>query len=210
MPTTLRFYRRNLPHWLVADRPYFVTLRLAGTLPRNVVEELAAERETLLADAPDEAAWTALRRKQFVKIERILDTCDPSRNWLGAEPVAKLVLGNLQWLETQRGWRLYAACIMPNHVHIVMRNATGRSGELLGDIGQFKNFTARLCNEALKRKGPFWAREDFDHWCRNEDKVRGAVRYTLNNPVKAGLVKCWREWPWSRVEADYEPVAAGS
>jgi len=38
MVETIRFCRGNLPHWLVADRTYFVTMRLNGTLPRSVVE----------------------------------------------------------------------------------------------------------------------------------------------------------------------------
>ena len=34
-----RFYRRNLPHYLPNDAPYFITFRLADTLPRTVIEE---------------------------------------------------------------------------------------------------------------------------------------------------------------------------
>ena len=61
MVETIHFKRRNLPHWLVADRPYFVTLRLTGTVPKDVVAELKREREEVLASPEaDEARWTDL------------------------------------------------------------------------------------------------------------------------------------------------------
>ena len=48
MVETLRFTRGNLPHWLVADHAYFVTIRLAGTISRQVITELQAERDISL------------------------------------------------------------------------------------------------------------------------------------------------------------------
>jgi hypothetical protein len=42
------FTRRNLPHWYVPDAIHFVTFRLAGTLPRKVVDDLQAQKERLL------------------------------------------------------------------------------------------------------------------------------------------------------------------
>ena len=42
-----RFRRRNLPHWEIAGLSYFVTFRLAHSLPAHVVEEWRRERERL-------------------------------------------------------------------------------------------------------------------------------------------------------------------
>ena len=108
-------------------------------------------------------------------------------------------MDNLDWLR-ERGWKVLAGVTLPNHVHLLMRNEAGRTGELIEDLGQFKNYTARLANRALGRSGSFWAREDFDHWCRTPEKVEAAVRYIRDNPVKAGLVRQWREWPWLAIE----------
>jgi len=38
--------------------------------------------------------------------------------------------------------------------------------------------------------------ESFDHVIR-AGKFDATVRYVLNNPVKAGLVKDWRDWRWN-------------
>ncbi len=185
MVETIRFCRRNLPHWMVADRPYFVTIRLAGTLPKEVASELRSEREALLSRSDtDEEQWTALQRRQFARVDAILDAVSPDRSWLSHSGIAESVLQNFVWLE-RRGWRTYAAVVMSNHLHAVLRNTDGRNGELLGDLGHFKSFTGERANRLLGRKGRFWAEEDFDHWCRDESKVVGACRYTCLNPVRA-------------------------
>ena len=59
-----------------------------------------------------------------------------------------------------------------------------------------KGRSARECNLILNRKGQFWEHESFDHVIR-AGKFDKTIRYVLNNPVKAGLVKHWREWPWN-------------
>jgi putative transposase len=42
-----RSYRRNLPHLQPAGATFFVTFRLAGSLPKSVVEQWQNEREWL-------------------------------------------------------------------------------------------------------------------------------------------------------------------
>jgi REP element-mobilizing transposase RayT len=201
MVETIRFIRGNLPHWLVADRPYFVTLRVRGTLPRQVIEELAVERAALeKARCRDAQTWEEMRRRQFARIETILDTCQNGRNWLTQGNVPHVLLEGLDWIEKQAGWAVYAAVVMSSHVHLVTRSTNGRNGELLSDLEKFKRFTGREPNRLLKRRGPFWAKEDFDHWCRTPEKVQGAVQYVRNNPVKAGLAKQWQDWPWTVVK----------
>ena len=198
MVETLRFTRGNLPHWLVADHAYFVTIRLAGTIPRQVITALQAERDVLAKACANEEERTEVARRQFLHVERCLHAVDNTRNWLARPGVPEIVLANLDWLEKQRGWNVYAVTVLANHVHLLLRNNEGRSAELLGDISQYKNYVARQANRLLGRTGDFWAREGFDHWCRDEAKVVGVARYICANPVKAGLVKVWTDWPWTQ------------
>jgi hypothetical protein len=37
------FYKRNLPHYQPPFATYFVTFRLANSLPRHIIEELKKE-----------------------------------------------------------------------------------------------------------------------------------------------------------------------
>jgi REP element-mobilizing transposase RayT len=192
-PYTLSYTRRNLPHWLVADHSYFITLRLKGTLPKQVIADFRAQR----TDA-DEAEVLELARKQFASIERILDSIS-NIQWLEDQRVASMVWNSLDWLRG-RGWLIYAGVLMSNHIHLLMRNEEGRTQEMLDDLARFKNYTAREANKVLGRRGSVWAREDFDPWIRTHEKFKGTVRYIANNPVKAGLVRHWSEWKWFSVD----------
>ena len=71
-----------------------------------------------------------------------------------------------------------------------------------------KSYTAQEANKLLKRRGTFWAAESYDHEVRDEAEYHRIVRYVINNPVKAGLVKEWREWPWSWRRASYNRLPA--
>ena len=44
----LLMHRRSLPHWYVPGAAHFVTYRLAGTLPANVVQALKDKKTKLL------------------------------------------------------------------------------------------------------------------------------------------------------------------
>ncbi len=201
---TLAFCRRNLPHWLVAEHTFFVTIRLHGTLPKTVVQELRDERERVRGTASADQEMPAVLRRQLMRIEALLDAGDPRRNWLIREEVASVLLERLAWLADEaHGWNVYAATVMSNHMHLLLRNTAGRSALLLKDIGQYKRQTAYQSNCVLHRTGTFWAREDFDHWCRDESKVLGAIRYIAQNPVKAGLCACWRDWPWTMIQESW-------
>ena len=196
MENTVKFFRRNLPHWLVSDRSYLVTIRLLGTLPKTVVQAFHQERERLDSSLVDSAALLELQRRQFLRLEKILDSCEAGNAWLTNPDIASMVLKNLDWFRSERGWRIYAGVVMSTHLHLLMRSEDGRSGALLKDLADFKRFSGRKANQILGRSGPFWAREHFDHWIRNHEKFEGTVRYILNNPVKTGLVSDWKDWPW--------------
>ena len=194
MVETIRFHRGRLPHWTVAERAYFVTICQKGCIPEEVLAEIKARSH-------DE-------HSRFVSIDEVLHHCSERFRVLHHPPLSERLMAAVEWLEAdRRGWVLHAACIMPTHIHIVMRNSAGRSGELERDLASFKNYTARICNKELRRKGRFWAKESFDHWCRDEDSVRRAVSYTLRNPARAHLVPNPTDWPLSIVGDQYAALA---
>ncbi len=203
-PQTLEFRRRHLPHWFVSGRAYFVTIRLKGSLPQAVTEHLVQEREAFAARHPSDEERTALQRIQFKRIEAILDSAKESPTFLNTVPVAALVFRAFEWLEAKKRWLIYAATIMPNHVHLLMRHRGDGDGQLNRDLGVLKGFTAHEANKCLGRTGqPFWMDESFDHWCRTDEELRWSVGYIAQNPVKAGLAGCWKAWPWTLVRPEY-------
>ncbi|MEO8725276.1 MAG: transposase [Acidobacteriaceae bacterium] len=85
-------------------------------------------------------------------------------------------------------YRLFAWCVMPNHVHAIIGVLATSSLEQI--MHTWKSFTAKRINRDVARSGAVWQREYFDRLLRNEAEQARAVRYVLRNPEKAGL----RDW----------------
>ncbi len=204
-PETIRFFRRRLPHWLVAERAYFVTLRLHGTLPRHVVDELRKQREQLSANKADDDKRTALQEEQFRRIESILDSLKWPDEGLCRWDMGNMILTSLDWLR-ESGWTIYAAVLMTTHLHMLIRSANGNSANLVPDLDAFKSYTGREANRLRQQSGRFWARDNFDHWVRNPTAFEGYARYTANNPVRARLVNAWHNWRWTIVDDEVQAL----
>lgn len=183
---TIRHFRDRLPHWQVAEHPYFITLCRKGCLPAS-------------AFLTDSASWFS----SFTKADDILDAPTSGPRDLTTPAIAQTLFDSFAWLR-DRGWRIWAGCIMPSHLHLVMRNTKGRNGLLTEDLGLFKNHTGRVANHWRGVEGSFWQKECFDHWCRDDEDWLGYVQYTISNPVKANLVKSWRAWRWTVVDPELE------
>jgi len=192
----VRIRNRRLPHWENDGGLYFVTFRLADSLPRQVIERMI-ERHRILRAAKKTGAHLLPHQKALAaefcssRIEEYFD------RGIGAchlrDPrIANLVANALHLRHSVR-YRLIAWCIMPNHVHVVFRLFPGH--ELAAVMSSWKSFTARMANRVLGRTGTFWQREYYDRLIRNGDEFERAVRYVLMNPERAGL-KGW-EWVWS-------------
>jgi putative DNA methylase len=91
-------------------------------------------------------------------------------------------------------YRLFAWVIMPNPVHVLMEMGDVPLAQVLKS---WKSHTSKEANRVLSRQGRFWEPEYFDRYIRDEEHFRKAVRYIETNPVKAGLVKEAKDWPWS-------------
>jgi len=196
MPTPV-FYRRNLPHWQPPEETFFVTFRLAGSLPISVIAELKDEYLRQIQDPNNQAPekkWEA-REKYFHAFENQLDKSLNGPYWLNEQEIAKIVMDSLHFND-KKLYDLIAGCIMSNHVHVLMR-LLAVAPTLNVILQNIKKFTAVQSNKLLSRSGKFWAEESFDILIRNEKHFYNTIHYIINNPVKAGLVNNWWEWNWT-------------
>jgi putative transposase len=121
------YHRRNLPHWFPAGSAVFLTYRLHGSLPQNVVNRLKetqrlVEREiNAAARSPDELAELKLiRHKQlFARIDSALDKATVGPRWLGEPEIASLVQTTLLSRYAEL-YKLWAYVVMNNHVHLLL------------------------------------------------------------------------------------------
>ncbi len=111
-----------------------------------------------------------------------------------------MMLGVMRYHDLERH-RLFAGCIMPNHLHAVVKPFLG----LQKTMHSWKSYSSNQANRILVRKGRFWQREYFDRMICGVEDFYYYVDYTIKNPVTAGLVRDWRDWPWTWVSPDALP-----
>ncbi len=112
----------DLPHWYVPGRAHFVTFRLFGTLPRDVLDELRQQKEEWLKQPIAKGESLVQQRERihmqlFARYDRYLDQ-GTGECWLKDPCVAALVRRSLYHLHGKQ-YDLKVFCIMPNHVHVV-------------------------------------------------------------------------------------------
>ena len=213
MKTKDQFYRRTLPHFHREGYPLFITFRLANSLPEEVASRLRQEREQEIKSLPTNLASQRYRVeiKHFYRFDEWLDRCENSPLWLKQTDIAAIVSEKIVSLAGDR-YQLLAYCIMPNHVHLLIRalavDEPGHQGKtakypVADTLRLLKGSTARYCNLALQRNGPFWQHESYDHFVRDEDELARVIVYILDNPVKAGLVEEWKDWPFTYVNPGF-------
>lgn len=172
--------RGYLPHF---DAPYvtqFVTFMLEDAFPITRHQEW--QPILLESDA-------SLRRR---KLEAWLDRGHGLCLLRRAEVASRLE--SILRQDDGQAYQLTAWVIMPNHVHLVVNVWETPLSRLLN---LWKGRSAREANELVRRSGRLWQREFFDTLVRDADHLGRLVRYTENNPVKAGLVHARKLWPWS-------------
>jgi putative transposase len=102
-------------------------------------------------------------------------------------------LARLKTLAGQHGLRVWAYCVLPDHVHLIVVPETADSlGRVMRELqGKYLR----------KRNGKY--RDRKRHWEEGygsaliEEQLAEAVRYVERNPVRAGRVKRTEEYPWS-------------
>jgi REP element-mobilizing transposase RayT len=178
-------YRRHLPHWNQSGRIYFVTFRLADSIPAARVAELRRERQEWCKAHPEPytpAQWQEYHKLFSARIEQWLDQCAGSC-LLGNPSCAQIVVGAMEFFDGQR-YGLDQWVIMPNHVHVLVTPAEGVGLEEI--LQAWKSFTSHAVNRLLSRRGQLWQKESFDHIVRSPAHLERFRQYIRDNPAKAG------------------------
>ena len=96
------------------------------------------------------------------------------------------------------GTEVWAYCLMPNHVHLIL--VPSHPDGLRATLAEAHRRYTRFVNDREGWTGHLWQGR-FGSVPMDEDHLEGAVRYVSLNPVRAGLAKRAQDWPWSSVRA---------
>jgi len=189
--------RGYLPHVKREGASYFITFRLADSLPKEVLLRFEREQAEALRRLPANASGEQvgeIHRELRRKVERYLDR-GVGECHLRRSEIADMIAEALRHFHNEQ-YLLDDWVVMPNHVHVIlwpMPNFT-----LSEILKSRKRHTAREANLFLRRTGKtFWQRESYDHWIRNDDEKARIRRYIRMNPVNAQLCQAPEDWRWS-------------
>ncbi len=159
-------HRDKLPHVRQDNVVYFVTFRLADSLPAERTRELRQERDRWLAanplpHSPEQA--TVFRTIWTTRIENLMDA------GLGrcplANPECREIVAAVLRHDDGLLYRLGEFVLMPNHVHVLVQLLSG--GNLSMVVKAWKSVSARRINQTLKQSGSLSQQEYFDHAVRD-------------------------------------------
>jgi len=215
-------YANRLPHIAPIGATFFITFRLADSLPYHVVKQLKAEREAIMQklrkEKPKGYQLEIIKeQKRFFKYyDRELDHNPRGVCQLKQAAIATVVKDKLHKLDGDK-YVLLSYCIMPNHVHLLLdmsiqlqdtegnfRKETPEEYVQLSQIMQsIKGGTAYEANKLLGRKGTFWQKDSYDHYIRNQKELSNVVNYIAMNPVKAKLVERFQDFSHTYIHSGF-------
>ena len=98
----------------------------------------------------------------------------------------------------QEAVSVWAWCLMPNHVHLIVVPSTERG--LARALGEAHRRYTRRVNFREGWRGYLWQGR-FASVVMDEPHLMAAARYVERNPVRAGLAAQAEQWAWSSASA---------
>jgi putative transposase len=130
---------------------------------------------------------------------------------LARDAIPEVLVDELRHARERHGWAIGSYVIMPDHVHFL--SAPARDAKKLSDfLREWKSWTSRRIRAVLPRPTnaattmsadtSLWQREFFDHVLRSDESFQEKWNYVRDNPVRAGLVPSFYDWPYfGRIES---------
>jgi putative transposase len=101
-----------------------------------------------------------------------------------------------------RDWTILAAILMPDHLHFIATPTEDREAKVGNLSGAVKRWMRQELNASWQ-----WQPGSFDRLLRRDESLQEKWLYVEENPVRAGLVTHWEDWPYRY--AFNEPAIVG-
>ena len=111
-------------------------------------------------------------------------------------------LSILQRYKKQAGFKLYAYCLMPNHVHLILKIV---EPTILSKTMKRINLSYTLYfNFKYKKVGHLWQDRFKSKIINSENYVLDCINYIENNPVRASIAPKATDYIWSSYNSRFE------
>ena len=115
-----------------------------------------------------------------------------------------IVLRSVLYAHTHGQYELYAAGVMPDHVHLLfepqVKGTDSEGGSVFWSLTEIlqaiKSSTAHRINKASGTGGIVWEKESFDRLIRSESDLQEKFEYICRNPWDTGVAAQGEDYPW--------------
>ena len=90
-----------------------------------------------------------------------------------------------------RDWIILAATLMPDHLHFIATPTEDRDAKVGNLSAAIKRWMRQELNASWQ-----WQPGSFDRLLRRDESLHEKWLYVEENPVRAGLVGRWEDWPY--------------
>jgi putative transposase len=108
-------------------------------------------------------------------------------------------LATLGEFKRELGVKVYAWCLMTNHVHLLLAPSNNTGLALL--MKRLSGRQTRYRNRTQGSTGTLWEGRYRSSLVQNESYLMACCRYIELNPVRASVVKVAQDYPWSSCRA---------
>lgn len=209
-----RYIRNNQPHIQPVGGTFSVTLLAHDAVPVAKVKEIRRQRDESLSKfvvsgSADEGVQRAeCHQRYFEALEQLLDDRANQCHLFRDKRVAEIIMEYIRKLDRQYFY-LEALCVMSNHIHVLMDLSVqvpsdwDGASELsayvpLSDVvGRIKGGISYQFHKLVGDRRPLWGKGYYDRCIRSKEHFHSEQNYIVNNPVKAGLVSNWKDYPYT-------------
>jgi len=155
---------------------------------------------------PNSRALRKGRMSERNRIYLVTFRCVDRRPLLADLKLGKIVAGEIHRLDSSELTKTFACVVMPDHVHWLFELRGVQT--LSSVVRSLKGRSSRQINRARKKSGAVWQSGFHDRALRYVESLREASFYIINNPVRASLVKQWRDYPLLYIDSTIAAEAA--
>jgi len=139
----------------------------------------------------------ALRKGRYSEPGRVYfvtSSCHNRNSLFNSSQLAQIVISEFDRCAVEGICRNLAYVVMPDHIHWLLQ--IRRENRLEDIVQKLKGRSARKINLRRATQSRVWQPGFHDRTLRSEGNIEGAATYLIHNPVRAGLVKDYRDYPY--------------